>query len=92
VEFEWDENKNAINLAKHGVAFEDAIEVFDDPDELTEQSEFGEEVRFETIGRVRETVFFVVHTRRYRGDGEPSTRIISARAASRGERARYERQ
>lgn len=84
MEFEWDENKNAANLAKHGIAFEDAIEVFDDPNELTERSEFGEEIRFETTGRVRGTVFFVVHTMRSRGDDELSTRIISARAASEG--------
>ena len=29
--FEWDEVKAAINAAKHGVSFEEAIEVFDDP-------------------------------------------------------------
>ena len=28
--FEWDERKNAINKAKHGVSFEEAISVFDD--------------------------------------------------------------
>jgi uncharacterized DUF497 family protein len=29
--FEWDPAKAANNLQKHGVAFEDAIKVFDDP-------------------------------------------------------------
>jgi uncharacterized DUF497 family protein len=31
VEFEWDEEKAAANLAKHGVSFEEAKTVFDDP-------------------------------------------------------------
>ncbi len=62
------------------MTFEDAIEVFDDPYELTKRSQFGEESRFETIGRVRETVFFIVYTIRSRDDGL-FTRIISARAA-----------
>jgi uncharacterized protein len=90
VEFEWDERKAIANLEKHGIAFEDAIEAFNDPDERTERSEFGTELRFQTIGHVRGIVVFVVHTTRSRGDGL-STRIISARTASREERARYER-
>lgn len=31
VEFEWDGAKAASNLAKHGVSFEEALTVFDDP-------------------------------------------------------------
>ena len=31
VEFEWDANKSRANLAKHGITFEDAVAVFDDP-------------------------------------------------------------
>jgi len=33
--FEWDEVKNQSNIEKHGVSFEVAITVFDDPDRLT---------------------------------------------------------
>jgi uncharacterized DUF497 family protein len=29
--FEWDDEKEAINLAKPGVTFDNAIAVFDDP-------------------------------------------------------------
>lgn len=32
--FEWDETKSAINLRKHGIAFETAVLVFDDPQQL----------------------------------------------------------
>ena len=31
MEFEWDEEKAAVNLAKHGVSFNEAKTVFDDP-------------------------------------------------------------
>ncbi len=31
MEFEWDETKAASNLKKHGVSFEDAKTVFDNP-------------------------------------------------------------
>jgi len=31
VEFDWDDAKAASNLAKHGVSFEEALTVFDDP-------------------------------------------------------------
>jgi uncharacterized DUF497 family protein len=31
MQFDWDENKASINLAKHGVSFEEAQTVFDDP-------------------------------------------------------------
>ena len=29
--FEWDENKNEVNIRKHGVDFNDIPEIFDDP-------------------------------------------------------------
>ena len=36
--YEWDERKNALNLRKHGVRFEVAIQVFDDPNCIIEPS------------------------------------------------------
>ena len=32
--FDWDPNKAAVNLQKHGVSFEEAATVFDDIDAL----------------------------------------------------------
>jgi hypothetical protein len=29
--FDWDNNKNQSNIAKHGISFEEAIAIFDDP-------------------------------------------------------------
>ena len=34
IKFEWDENKNLINQAKHGVSFQESISVFYDDDAL----------------------------------------------------------
>ena len=91
MEYEWDDDKNQRNLVKHGVAFEDAIEVFEDPNEVTiEAKRIGDEERSMTTGRVIDSVLSVVHATRWTPDGVPRCRIISARPASRGERKRYE--
>lgn len=93
MEFEWDENKNLRNLAKHRIGFEEAIEVFDDLHELTEPANtVGHEERLKTIGKVASlAVLLVVHTLRATVGGQAITRVISARPASRRERKRYER-
>lgn len=86
MEFEWDPAKEAANIEKHGIAFEDAKAVFADPERLEEESskpEYEEERR-RAIGRLGPHVVMVVFTDR--GDRR---RIISARRASTHERARY---
>jgi uncharacterized protein len=86
VDFEWDPDKAASNLAKHSVDFYAAAEVFADPARLVrpDTSHSDDEQRFQTIGAVRGVVLFVVYT--MRGD---TYRIISARKASRDERKAY---
>ncbi len=92
MEFEWDDSKNQSNRRKHGIAFEDAIEVFDDLAELTLPARtVAGETRWQTIGLVRNTVLIVVYTYRTNMLGERIPRVISARQASRTERADYER-
>ncbi len=93
MEFEWNPAKNQANLAKHKISFEDAIEVFDDPNELTEPAHVvAGETRLQTIGIASAfAVLLVVHTQRTTAQGQPVTRVISARPASRRERSRYER-
>ena len=83
--FEWDEEKNAANIKKHGIDFEDAIRVFEDDDriEIYNAAHSGEEDRYNTIGMVND-VLFVVYTER-----REAIRIISARPATRGERSIY---
>ncbi|MFN3688825.1 BrnT family toxin [Salinarimonas sp.] len=84
--FEWDDQKAAANVVKHGIAFEDAIDVFKDPERLVvidNRSDYGEE-RTNVIGAVDTVVLVVSCTMR----GQ-SCRIISARRASRRERRAY---
>ena len=89
--FVWDPEKGRRNLAKHGVAFEDAVLVFADPLHivLEDRVQDGEE-RWHAIGRARGVILLlVVHT--YPDAGrEEVIRIISARKATPNERKRYE--
>jgi uncharacterized DUF497 family protein len=85
--YEWDDTKNAVNIAKHRVSFELARRIFDGP-ELTvrdDRQDYGE-VREISIGMVDGlAVLTVVHT-----SGRDTVRIISARPASARERRRHE--
>jgi len=86
VQFEWDEDKAAINLKKHGIDFRDAVAVFDDiyRIEWYDAAHSELEDRFNTIGKVRDVIFVVYTERRER------TRIISARKATPRERRIYD--
>ena len=90
IRFEWDDSKNEINQKKHGIDFETAKLVFDDPFCVTfvERISGGEE-RWHAIGYVEDIiVIVVVHT--YRHDSSDEViRIISARRATRRERKLY---
>ena len=85
--FEWDKGKARSNLAKHGVSFELARRVWDDPLHviLPDHVEDGE-LRWH-VGSV--TVLVVVHVYPDERD-ETKIRIIGARKATRHERRRYE--
>lgn len=84
--FEWDEAKDAANRAKHGIGFDEAVELFaDDYVVIPARAGPGGEVRRKAIGPLRNRpVIVVIHT-----DRQGRTRIISARPASRQERSRY---
>lgn len=89
--FFWDENKDLINYKKHGVYFETATLVFDDPNflMLRDRDVSGEE-RWHTIGLVDDVMLLlVVHTLMGEHD-EEIVRIISAREATARERRLYE--
>ncbi len=89
--FEWDPKKNVSNLAKHGIDFDTAAEVFEDPDcrRVFSRTEGGEE-RFLALGMVwsyqGRFVLVVVHVYR---DKRRIVRIISARKATEKERKLY---
>lgn len=88
----WDERKNARNFAKHGVSFERAVLVFDDPRALSLRDDDELEERWLTIGLVNGVVVLVVVHTLWEPDNEDDEeiRIISARKATRQEREIYE--
>ena len=89
MKFEWDDQKAISNLAKHGVSFGEATEVFYDPNALeahdTEHSD--DENRFVIIGYSVNRLLFVIFALRI-GD---VIRIISARKPTPAERDLYEK-
>jgi uncharacterized DUF497 family protein len=79
------------NAAKHGVSFDEAVTVFLDPDALDgpDLQHSVAEPRFRRLGRsAGGRTLMVAYTTRRHDDGE-AIRIISARRASRRERAAY---
>jgi len=89
--FEWEEEKNRCNLAKHKVSFETAIAVFDDPFALSVQDRVvdGEE-RWQTAGLIDGVILLIVAHTWEDDDGEEVIRLISARKATGSERQAYE--
>jgi hypothetical protein len=87
VRFEWDERKAQLNLKKHGVSFEEATEVFFDPNAIVrfDTNHSIEEERMIIIGLSSRRLLFVVYVER-EGD---VIRIISARKATRKQRDDY---
>jgi len=76
MEFEWGEAKAEANLRKHGIAFDFATLVFDDPNrtEKLDDRDYEGEERWIAIGRSAEFVLTVVYSLR-----EETIRLISAR-------------
>ncbi len=84
----WDPAKNAVNWMEHGLDFETAQFVFDDPLSMTRSDPYAEEARWRTMGRIGSVVVMVIHT--WPEAGEGVGRIISARKATRHERKAYD--
>ena len=86
--FEWDDQKAASNVQKHGVSFDEAVSVFGDAMALTfsdtEHVEMEERSRTYGISN-KSRLLVVIHTKRHSG-----SRIISARKATRYEKGIYE--
>ncbi len=89
IEFAWDRRKATSNRHKHGVSFEEASTVFNDPLAIFFAEWVHDEPRVVTIGSsTRGRTLFVVSVE-FEGM-EHLVRIISARKATRKERQRYE--
>ena len=88
MEFEWDPEKAAENVKKHGVDFSEGMTVFNDPLEVTisDPDHSENEQRFLSIGvSTAGRPLVVAYTER-----AGRTRIINAREASPRERKHYE--
>ena len=88
LEFQWDPVKAASNVAKHGVAFEDAATAFADLSSITIPDPLHslDETRLVLIGRAHSgRLLVVVHVARGH-----AIRLVSARPATRMERKTYE--
>ena len=89
--FTWDPRKDAANQKKHGVSFELARRVFEDPNHISTQDRHeGDEERWQTIGLIGPVAIFMVAHTYEDDDGEETVRIISARKATSAERRRYD--
>ena len=92
MQFEWDGFKNQQNLLKHGVSFDEAKEVFEDPlhiARLDHRYSYFEE-RWITLGSTKKYHILVIANLFFSDEGEEIIRIISARQANTKEREQYE--
>lgn len=94
MKYEWDVLKSLENKKKHGISFEEAVEVFEDPfliSLLDKRFDYYEE-RWITIGSVRKHLVIVIgHMYCVTEDGKEFIRIITARKATGKEIEEYEK-
>ena len=85
MKFEWDENKNQINIEKHSIDFNDVKDIFQNArvTVIDNRREYGE-TRKISIGEIDNRVCIAVYTER-----KDVVRIISARKANQRERRKY---
>jgi len=87
-EFEWDDEKARKNIKKHGVSFEEAATIFNDPKiaTISDPDHSETEERFVSLGMsFIQRLLAVIHTER-----NERIRLISARKATTTERKNYE--
>lgn len=85
MEFEFDPKKSLSNKVKHGVDFEEAQELWNDPHLLEIEARSSDEPRFLLIGRIADKYWSAVITCR-----DDKTRIISVRRSRKEEIDLYE--
>ena len=86
MKYEWNEAKNAVNIEKHGIDFNNAHELFEGnrlvfPDD---RKDYGES-RFLTVGYIENRMMIAAYTQRSPG----TIRIISLRKANSREKTRF---
>lgn len=88
MQFEWDDEKEQLNIAKHGIDFSTAALVFGDENRIEYYDEKHSEYedRYATIGLIGGTAYLVMVVYTERGE---AIRLISARKATKQEWRRY---
>jgi len=93
IKFEWDFEKEKINILRHKLNFADASHVFSDIFQLNlfDDEHSDDEDRWIVIGEIPAMkIVVVIHTfRQCHASGDVTVRIISARKATKKERANY---
>ena len=85
MDFEYDENKSRANLEKHGIDFEQARKLWDDPERLIIPAKSVDEKRYVLIGKIDNTHWSAIYTYR-----KEKIRIISVRRSRSNEKELYE--
>jgi len=85
MELEYDPRKSQRNRAKHGIDFEEARDLWADPDSIGFPAHSDDEERFALVGAIRGKLWVTFYTLR-----NDRVRLISVRRARRGERKLYE--
>jgi len=82
--FEYDPDKSDYNEDKHGINFETASELWNDPNRLIIPAKVIGEIRYLLIGELKEDIWSAVYTQR-----NNNIRIISVRRARKNEKELY---
>ena len=85
MDFEYDPTKSQKNKEKHGIDFEEAKELWEDPDGIGFPARSDDEIRYAIMAKYRGKLWMGFYTLR-----SERIRIISVRRARKGERKIYE--
>ena len=85
MEFDFDPQKSELNKAKHGIDFDQAQKLWDDPDCISFPAKSVDEERFALLAMLKGKLWVAFYTYR-----EDTIRIISTRRARTNERNLYE--
>ena len=85
MKFEWDPEKNKINKAKHGISFEDALQIWQEPSIDIEDIAYAKgEYRSATLGKIGNKYYVAIWTKR-----GAKIRLITVRRARKNEEKIY---
>ena len=85
MEFEFDKHKSHINKKKHGIDFNEAQDLWEDPERIEIPAKTSDEPRFIVVGKISDKHWSAIFTYR-----DEKIRIISARRSRQEEIEIYE--